>query len=113
MKIKKNICLFISQSNSSFVVNEIIQLSELFESVMVVNLSSEVVEIKFPANVKIISLDYNGYSTLQILRKHFSTVFSIHFTELFKNPGSIFCLKTFKINLSRLLRDLYISDRIL
>ena len=113
MKIKKNICLFISQANSSFVINEIICLSELFESVTVINLRSDATEIQFPSNVKMISLDYKGYNTLKTFSRHFFIFFSLHVTELYKNPRSILCFNLFKINLSRLLRDLYISDRIL
>lgn len=112
MKIKKHICLFASQSNSSFVINEIIQLSETFERVTVVVMDNDVTEHNLPDNTTVIKLSYNDYATTKVLKKHLLAYLSILFVDLWKSPKSIFYRSIMTLNMSKLLRAFYLSDSI-
>jgi N-acetyl sugar amidotransferase len=110
VKIKKNIYLFASQVDSSFVINEILQLSETFENVNVVMQNSDTSNFDFPPNVSIILVDYENYKTSKILKKNFLCYFRILVLEFIKSPKNILKFDILKLNSSRLLRNFYISD---
>jgi N-acetyl sugar amidotransferase len=110
MKIKKNIYLFASQVNSSFVYNEIFQLSETFEKVNLVMLNTDLAGINFPSNVSINLIYYDNYKTSKILKKYFLLFLRISVLDFMKSPKKFFKFESFKLNFSRLLRNIYISD---
>jgi N-acetyl sugar amidotransferase len=110
MKIKKNIFLFASQSKSSFIYNEIIQLSKEFEKVNIVLQTSDENDFFYPDNVSVHLVNYDHYKTSLILKKYLLQYLRILFIDIIKSRKHILKLNIHKLNASRLLRIFYISD---
>lgn len=109
---KKQVCFFVSDLNTTFVVNEVILLSGKFDKVSVYVFDNSV-EYKFKSNVTICSIDYKGYSTSCVLKKHLFSFLSIALREFFSFPKYIFHLKKYNRALSELLRSFFIMDKLM
>ncbi len=108
----RSICFFATDLNTSFVINEVVLLSEKYERVNVF-IFNKSVEFKFKNNVFISTIDYKDYSTLNVLKKHLITFLSIASIEFFRFPKYIFHIKKYKNAISELLRSFFLMDKVI
>lgn len=111
-KINKTVYLFSSQNHSSFIYNEIQRLSEYFEHVYIIVMDGDIYPFKLQSNVKIVNLNYNNYNSFKVLKPNILFFFKILFLDIIQSPSSYLKFKILKINISILLRNFFIADKV-
>ena len=79
MQSSKTFFLFSDELESTFVYNEVIQLSQRFAKVIVVGLKPT--QQQLPANVEFVVLSQNDFNLKAIFKQHFALVFKLLLKE--------------------------------
>lgn len=81
--MKREICYFVDEIESSFVMNDILRVSEKFDAVYLVSTEKLEYSRSLPENVVVIDefLDWKLFDPMPILMKHFASVLMIYLRE--------------------------------
>jgi glycosyltransferase involved in cell wall biosynthesis len=111
MLIDKKVFFFTDNLSSSFIYNEVIRFSEKFKDVKVYLLDTAGVPV-LPVNVSCESFQFEEYSSKNILKKYFFSIFSLVIHELIRYPKYLIHLKLFLGVISELMRCFYLFEQL-
>jgi glycosyltransferase involved in cell wall biosynthesis len=109
--VYKEVVFFAPDLETSFVMNELRNLSLNFEEVRVYIQKENVVKINF-TNVNVITLNFKHYNTKVVLRAHFFEFLLLLVKEFFYYPKYLIYRTEFKSSISELLRAIFLADKI-
>ncbi|MCD6068715.1 MAG: glycosyl transferase family 1 [Bacteroidetes bacterium] len=108
---KKEVCFFVSDLNTTFVVDEVKNLSDRFEKVNVYVFDNSV-SYTFKGNVIVKAFDFKTYRTSATLKRHIFTFLGIVLSELIVFPKYLLHMKQFQRAVSELLRSFHVMDQL-
>jgi glycosyltransferase involved in cell wall biosynthesis len=109
MKINKTVYFFTDSTDTSFIYNDILNFSEMYDKVKVYASTSGNSAI-MPANVNVKVVDFNAYNTKTVLFNNFLSVGSAVTMELIHFPKYLFYPKIFIKAISAFLRNIYLAE---
>ena len=110
MQSSKTFFLFSDELESTFVYNEVIQLSQRFAKVIVVGLKTT--QQQLPANVEFVVLSQNDFNPKAIFKQHFALVFKLLLKEFLLRSWNFSYLKNYREVVYYLLHSIYYSEKI-
>jgi glycosyltransferase involved in cell wall biosynthesis len=108
---KKEVCFFVSDLNTTFVVDEVKNLSNRFEKVNVYVFDNSM-SCTFKENVTVKAFDFKTYRTSATLKRHLFPFLGIVLSELIVFPKYLLHMKQFQRAVSELLRSFHVMDQL-